>query len=284
MLGIHTGTLRSWVKSVDKDSLEGLEYKPGRGRKRQLLDIHYKAIQEWIKDDPNLTAKKIIQKLEEAFRVKSSYSVVYRGLHEHKLSYITPRPWHHKQDKSTHEDFKKNLSEVAKDCLAGLYFFYEARHGTHSKLGHGWLKKGVRTQVKVKLGFENFYVYSAVSPISGEDFTLTAPKVNTDFMNVFLAEMSKHLGEKHAIIVMDCAGWHRSRTLIVPNNIQIMYLPPYSLELNPVERLWQHTKSNIIKNRIYKAIADLEDTVWAFICNFKKDVIKAICSASYLLA
>lgn len=101
---------------------------------------------------------------------------------------------------------KKNLTALAKDCLTSLYFFDEARFGTHSKLGHGWFQKGVRTQVKVKLGFENFYVYSAVSPISGEDFTLTAPKVNTDCMNIFLVEMSKYLGEKHATIVMDCAG------------------------------------------------------------------------------
>lgn len=112
VLGIHTGTLRSWVKSFKKDSLEGLEYKPGRGRKRQLLDIHYQAIPEWIKEDPSLTAPKIIQKLKEAFGIKSSYSVVYRGLHEHNLSYITPRPWHHKQDKTTHESFKKKSHSV----------------------------------------------------------------------------------------------------------------------------------------------------------------------------
>jgi len=56
--------------------------------------------------------------------------------------------------------------------------------------------------VAVKLGFENFYVYSAVNPITGEDFTLMIPNVNTACMNVFLEEMSKSL-KKEAIIIMD---------------------------------------------------------------------------------
>lgn len=42
-----------------------------------------------------------------------------------------------------------------------LFFFDESRFGTHSKIGHGWFKKGIRTQVKVKLGRQNFYLYSA---------------------------------------------------------------------------------------------------------------------------
>ena len=178
---------------------------------------------------------------------------------------------------------KKNLVKAFNPQVDALYFFDEARFGTHSKLGHGWFQKGVRTPVKVKLGFQNFYAYSAASPIDGDDFTLIQPKVNTQCMNIFLSEMSTHLGEKCAILVMDCAAWHRSKDLIVPANIQIMYLPPYSPELNPVERLWQHLKSNTIRNKVYETIEDLEDTVCAFICRFEKDVIKGICSANYLL-
>jgi hypothetical protein len=72
-----------------------------------------------------------------------------------------------------------------------LFFFDESRFGTHSKLGHGWFAKGKRTGVAVKLGFANFYLYSAVEPETGEVFTLEIPHVNTNCMNVFLHEMSK---------------------------------------------------------------------------------------------
>lgn len=66
-----------------------------------------------------------------------------------------------------------------------LYFFDESRFGTHSKIGHGWFEKGSRTGVKVKLGFENFYVYSAINPVFGDDFSLILPYVNTECLNLF---------------------------------------------------------------------------------------------------
>lgn len=164
-----------------------------------------------------------------------------------------------------------------------LYFFDESRFGTHSKLGHGWFKTGSRTKMPIKLGFENFYVYSAINPMTGEDFSLIAPNVNTICMNIFLAEMSKHLAGINAIIVMDCAGWHRAKKLVVPDNIRIVYLPAYSPELNPVERLWQYLKSNTIRNKVYETINALEEAVCTFIMQLTKERVQSICSVSYLL-
>lgn len=70
--------------------------------------------------------------------------------------------------------------------------------------------------------------------------------------------MSVKLGSSEAIVVMDCAGWHKSGNLKMPHNIEIIYLPPYSPELNPVERLWQYIKSNTIKNKVYANLEILE--------------------------
>lgn len=161
-----------------------------------------------------------------------------------------------------------------------IYFFDESRFGTHSKVGHGWFKKGKRTAVAVKLGYENFYVYSAVNAITGEDFTLIIPNVNTDCMNVFLEEMSKSL-TKDAIIIMDGASWHKSKELKVANNLQIMYLPAYSPELNPVERLWQYMKSNIIKNKVYETMDDLKEAVCVFIRKLNSELLQSICCINY---
>ena len=69
---------------------------------------------------------------------------------------------------------KKNL---AIEENKKLFFFDESRFGTHSKVGHGWFEKGKRTDVKVQLGFQNFYIYSAVNTISGDSFTLKLPYI-----------------------------------------------------------------------------------------------------------
>ncbi len=83
-------------------------------------------------------------------------------------------------------------------------------------------------------------------------------------------------------LMMDGAGWHKSKDLRVPNNIVIFYFPPYPPELNPVERLWLYIKNNILSNRIYETLEDLEITLCKFMSQLKNEVIKNICTMNYM--
>jgi transposase len=93
-------------------------------------------------------------------------------------------------------------------------------------------------------------------------------------MNIFLAEMSQYLGAKKAVFVMDQAAWHKGERLVIPDNIKIIHLPPYSPELNPVERLWQYIKNHTLKNKVYNTIEDLEKAI--FIKNLAVQSIRSI--------
>ena len=184
--------------------------------------------------------------------------------------------------KSSFLSLKKNLEKkIEENPKKELYFFDESRFGTHSKIGHGCFPKAIRTSVSVKLGFENFYVYSAVSPKTGKDCSLLMPYVNSTCMNIFLEHMEQELGGEEILLVMDGAGWHKSKGLKIPKNIEIIYLPPYSPELNPVERLWLYIKQHTIKNKIYKTISLLEDSICDFMKNLKIEQIKQICNYDY---
>jgi hypothetical protein len=130
----------------------------------------------------------------------------------------------------------------------------------------------------VKLGFKNFYVYSAAHHETGEHFSLIIPYLNTSCMNVFLSEFSKHLGDKTAVIVMDQAAWHKSIDLLIPDNISITYLSPHSPELNPVERLWRFIKHHLIRNQIYHTLEELEAKLCDFIQTLDFTIVRSICS------
>ena len=134
----------------------------------------------------------------------------------------------------------------------------------------------------MKLGYKNFYLYSGVDTKDGSSFSLIMPSVNTETMNVFLAELSQEYSSDKLALIMDGAGWHKSSDLKVPENIKIFFLPPYSPELNPVERLWLYIKQRILSNKIYQTIDDLENTLCEFINELSKEVVKNICTASYL--
>lgn len=163
-----------------------------------------------------------------------------------------------------------------------MFFFDESRFGTHSKIGHGWFRTGARVEVKKKLGYKNFYVYGAVSPKTGDSFSLIMPNVDVDWMNKFLEEFSLNLKSKKAILVMDQAGWHKSLDLVIPSNIKIIYLSPYSPELNPTEKFWQFIKDNILKNAIYDSLRDLEEKVCSFINDVTAKQILSVCCVSYM--
>jgi transposase len=181
------------------------------------------------------------------------------------------------------KSLKKNLAQkIKEDSSAEILFFDEARFGTHSKLGHGWYPKGSRTAVKVKLGYKNFYAYGAANPWTGRHFSLLLPKVNTDCMNIFIQELIKDFGDKKIILVLDGAGWHKSKDLLIPDNITLVFLPPYSPELNPIERLWLHIKHHTIRNRVYNALSDLEDTVCEFIRSLNLEIVSSVCNVNYL--
>jgi transposase len=108
---ISTNTLRSWVKSFTSGQLAGLDYQTGRGRKNNITAAAQKAISQWLEEDSNLTLNALVNKLEETFGIKSSKSAVHRVLQKLKLSYITPRPVHHKQDQTVIDEFKKKSAQ-----------------------------------------------------------------------------------------------------------------------------------------------------------------------------
>jgi transposase len=149
-------------------------------------------------------------------------------------------------------------------------------------VGHGWFLRGVRSRVKIKLGFQNFYTYAAVSPRDGDEFSINLPKVNAKHMNVYLANLAEKYRDQDILLIMDGAGWHRSKELAVPDSIKIVILPPYSPELNPVERLWQEVKKNVLKNRIYESLQDLEDVVSKCMEALTIETIRSVCHVTYL--
>ena len=102
-------------------------------------------------------------------------------------------------------------------------------------------------------------------------------------MNLYLEQMSLAYKNEETVIIMDQAGWHKSKDLVVPNNIEIIYLPPYSPELNPVERLWKHMKTNYIHNRIFDSLKQMIDKMVDAFEKLNNDKVASLCHCSYLV-
>jgi transposase len=127
------------------------------------------------------------------------------------------------------------------------------------------------------------YLFGAVNPITGESSALLAPTVNTEYMNHHLRFLSEQAGpEVQVILVLDRAGWHVAKALEVQANVTLLYLPPYSPELNPVERLWAYLRSHYLSNRTYRDYDDLltaSSTAWN---QLTPEHLRSICRAEWI--
>ena len=130
----------------------------------------------------------------------------------------------------------------------------------------------------MKLEFEYLIEYLKM----GFGITLLLPNVNIQCMNIFLEEFAKANKDQKIVMIMDGAGWHQSKKLKIPYNIRIIILPPYSPELNPIEKLWQYIKDHTIKNRIYRTLPQLEKVVCKFISGLSSEIIKSVCGVNYI--
>lgn len=133
-----------------------------------------------------------------------------------------------------------------------LWFQDEARVGQKGRVCHRWWLKGQRPPGLCDNRFEWVYIFAALCPATGADVALVMPEVSTTAMNLFLAEVSKTLApDVHAVMVLDQAGWHTAKALAVPDNITLVTQPPYSPELNPVERVWLHLRETYLSFRVF---------------------------------
>ena len=116
----------------------------------------------------------------------------------------------------------------------------------------------------------------AVCPARGAAVGLVLPFVSTEAMNAHLAEISRNVAVgAHAVLILDGAGWHGANALVVPDNLSLLTLPPYSPELNPVENIWQYLRANWLAISVfdsYDAIVDACCAAWNRFANDPKTV------------
>lgn len=125
-----------------------------------------------------------------------------------------------------------------------LLFQDEARFGRISDQRRCWAPLPLRPIIGHQIVRQFVYGLAAVSPLDGELCSLVLPWVDTEAMSLFLAHTAARFPHQYCLLLLDGAGWHRALALRVPPNMQLLPLPPYSPELNPVEHL-----SGIISGR-----------------------------------
>ena len=130
--------------------------------------------------------------------------------------------------------------------------------------------------------FKAFWLYGAVEPATGESFFLEFSHVDSDCYQRFLDEFSKAYPNSLNILQVDNGRFHKSKDLIVPENVILLFQPPYCPELNPIERLWEYLKADL-KWSSFKSLEQLQEKVEQLLAELTPEVIASITGYSFIL-
>ena len=159
-----------------------------------------------------------------------------------------------------------------------VFYEDEARFGRINNVSRCWVPPHFRAQVKQSRLRRD--------PLTGESYSFISPFCNTEAMNELLRGFSKQYEQDQILLIVDGAGWHSSKDLVVPSNISIVRLPSYSPELNPTEHIWDYIREQKkFNNYIFDSLDTLEDHLFEVLKNLndEKEYISSLCTFTWMI-
>lgn len=284
--------LQKWISRFNESGIDAITYHPVGGRPRVLSDEVIQAEILPVVDDPHRagehhwTVTKLCGWLREEKNLDLSYRTLVRYLHEHNYARRIPRrfplPSKPEQWEQQREAFVDQLFPLLEDPQAEVFFGDEAGFEGDPRPRLKWVKRGSRPKVGYYGGHVRSNVVGAVSPRSGQLVSLIVPYCDRFVFQQFLDTMAKEVParrRKRVYLVLDNAGWHKVTTLNW-HHITPLYLPPYSPDLNPIERLWQHLKGHYLAGFITADPEELDQKIEDSIRKLlnRPETIRSVCN------
>jgi hypothetical protein len=141
---------------------------------------------------------------------------------------------------------------------------------------------GVKPIQKQRLAYQSCYLYGAVEPLAGERFLLERESPGIDGFQDFLDGFADRFSESLCVLVLDNGQFHKAKALSIPDNVRLLFLPPYSPELNPVERLWQDPTGHLAFH-LHEGLPALKQRVREKLDTYTDEAVASITGYEYLL-
>jgi transposase len=162
-----------------------------------------------------------------------------------------------------------------------LFFQDESRFGLFTRNGKSLTAIRVKPICTFQQVFKSTWLSGAFSPITGDHFQMILPNCNAENFQVFLNDFSKENPTELKIMVLDNGRFHKAKKLIIPENIVLLFLPPYSPELNPAEKMWAKYKREFT-NKFFTSLDEVDEFITNIVKATCKKQVMSICGFSYI--
>jgi transposase len=137
----------------------------------------------------------------------------------------------------------------------------EGRFGRLGQVKPAWCPESIRPESPQQQEREYIYAFAAVAPSIGGMTALVLPASNSAMMNIFLEQTSQDFKDYFIVMQVDGASYHKSKELLVPENVRLLIQPPRSPELNPAEHIWEELREKNFYNRAFESLAEVSDVL-----------------------
>jgi len=253
-----------------------------KGGIQALLDDHYSGAESKLDKHQNLEehiftdAKSVIAYIYKQYKVRYSLSGVTDLLHRLGFSYKKPKHVPGKQDPARQQAFLEEYEQLrASKGDNDPIYFADATHPQHNSVpSYGWIKKGQEKEVKANCGRQRLNINGAIDIETFEATTGFYDTINAQAaIDLFTKIEAKHPDADAIYIIVDNARYYRSCLLkehVEGTKIKLIFLPPYSPNLNLIERYWKFFKKKVLNNQYYETFEEFKLACKSFFRKRKK--------------
>ena len=273
ILLIDIRTVYRYLKEYDE--AEKLRH-AHKGKLSKLDENQGQELIAHLRDKVYLYVKEIKAYVLEHYQIHYTVAGLTKWLHANGFVYkkpqAVPAKLNSKEQGVFIEDYAQLKAQAARENEVVL--FGDSVHPQHqTQLAYGWIEKGVRKALPTTARQYRLSFMGAIDLTNHKVISLESERVNTESIKAFLKEVSNAYPLVNRIhLILDNAGYHKSKDMIAfaeSLRIKIHYLPPYSPNLNPIERLWKIMREVTMYNKYYAKFNDFTEAIRGFFSSIK---------------
>ena len=270
MLLITPDTVRNYQRKYESAGLDGLCRFSYTGRRCSLTSAQQERLKEELSSRIYLSSQEVAEFIEKSFQLTLRVSSVRALLHRLGFSYKKPSLVPGKADRAAQENFLSMLRKLKASKTPKTKLYYgDGTHPQHNSLpSYGWLPRGESTPLKSNTGRRRVNISGVLDADTNEVIIQEDLRLNADSTIEFFKRIERRNRKSDKIyIILDNAGYYKGekiRQYLKNSKIEIFFLPPYSPNLNLIERLWKFFKKKVLYNKYYEKFEQFREACLLF--------------------
>lgn len=270
MLCLPVSTVWQYITDYKKE--KKTDHTPRGGKEEKLNKEQTQALTKHLEEKTYLKVEEIIRYVTRVYRITYSKSGMKSWLQRHRFVYKKPKPTPAKLDPEKQEEFVKAYFDMRDHAGPDeVIVFMDGVHPAHqTQAVHGWIKRGKEVCIRTTAKQPRIHFMGALT-VNHPDKPLFQEfdKINSESIVAFLDKINNHFAHKKKItVICDNAGYHKGKPvqafLSLNPQVQMVFLPPYSPNLNPIERLWKVLREFVIYNKFYPSFDAFRSAIFDF--------------------